>query len=275
MNCYLKDILQQNRLLEVLYDNLPVTIKRSWLYNKIAYYLEEYSEQNIVSTEKAISIYNNFIYTFNKDCKEFNKSKKYPHELPHSTLNNYTRVEYDIILILSILFTKHRYRIMECIADVTHSASCGNALFIGVGPGIEIFLTQNHYKKTDAYDLSLCEFLNKKFPNVNFHNKLYNGQGKLAYDVIYLIELLEHIDNPFELLQNCYNSLKPNGNIILTTATNIPQFDHLYNFPEDHHYFERELINIGFKIIYKEKIEHDYLVMSNKSSNHFYTIQKI
>ena len=38
--------------------------------------------------------------------------------------------------------------------------------------------------------------------------------------------------HPYEFLSLCSVSLKLNGVIVTTTATNIPQFDHLYNFNE-------------------------------------------
>lgn len=267
---FFNELLEESRLLSVLADNLPDEIKSDELYNFIQQYVEKYARSNSISAEQAIDVYTNFISLFNKHCKQFIKTGKYPLE---NGLEGFSisREDYDIILLLSILFTPHRFRIMQLLHQ---KAELDKALFIGLGPGLEVSLTKENFKVVDAYDLSISNFLYTQFPDVQFNAELYTGQKENYYDAIYMIELLEHLDDPFSLLRICYSSLTKGGQVFLTTATDIPQFDHLYNFPKDHTYFDDQVSKMGFSIIYKEMIPHNYLTMDLKPCNHFYILQK-
>ena len=264
------ELLETSRLLTVLYDNLPEEMKANQLFNKIESYLEKYARFNAIAPEKAVDIYTDFITNFNKHCKQFIKTGKYPIE---NGINKYapSREEYDVVLLLSVLFTPHRFRIMELL----RKKSVGEkALFIGLGPGLELYLTKENYEKVEAYDLSINEFLREEFPAVSINKELYVGQKENYFDAVYLIEILEHLENPFVLLEVCKGSMKQGGKIYLTTATDIPQFDHLYNFAKDHSYFEERIKEMGFSIAYKEMIAHNYLIMELKPCNHFYILTK-
>jgi hypothetical protein len=266
----LGNFLDESRILKVLYDTLPTEIKTDKLYNFVELYLAKYTQFNNISVTKAIEIYTNFITTFNKHCKQFAKSGKYPVE--NAVLNtDVSREEYDIVLLMSVLFTPHRFRIMQIFQE---QKAAGNALFIGLGPGLEVALTKENLNEIQAYDLSVNKFLFEEFPDFKINCELYTGQKQDYFDVIYLIELLEHLSDPFLLLEICYNSLKKRGKIFLTTATDIPQFDHLYNFPVDHKDFEDRIEKMGFSIVYKEMILHNYLAIEIKPCNHFYILEK-
>lgn len=267
---FLSKILDSSRLLEVLHDNLPVSVKSSNLYQRIEHYLEDYCEYNSLSADYVVEMYTHYIMAYNKHCKDFIKTGQYPAALGN---NNYhaSRIEYDIVLLLSVLFTQHRYRIMQLLAN---QQSSEKALFIGLGPGLEMELTAKLHREVYGYDVSLNPFLKQHFNSVSLHAELYTGQYPNYFNTIYLIELLEHLEHPFDLLEVCYASLQTNGLILLTTATDIPQFDHLYNFPDDHKLFDEKLMQMGFEIVTKEKLEHHYLTLDLRPSNHFYAIRK-
>jgi SAM-dependent methyltransferase len=267
---FLGDLLNESRLLKVLYDNLPNEIKTEELYNFVELYLAKYAQFNNISAANAIDIYTNFITTFNKHCKQFEKSGRYPAENGQLSAD-VSREEYDIVLLLSVLFTPHRFRIMQILHQ---QKSAGNALFIGLGPGLEVSLTKENLTEIHAYDLSVNKFLFAEFSDFKINCELYTGQKQDYFDAIYLIELLEHLPDPFLLLEICCTSLKKGGKVFLTTATAIPQFDHLYNFPRDHKNFESQIKNMGFSIAYKEMILHNYLAMEIKPCNHFYVLEK-
>jgi hypothetical protein len=264
-------LIETSRFLSVLYDNLPEAMKKASLYDQVQVYLEKYASSNNISPATAIDAYNRFIALFNKHCKQFVKTGTYPAQNGADPVS-IRREEYDIVLLLSVLFTPHRFRIMQLISQKNLA---DRGLFIGLGPGLELFLTRNHFKEIHAYDLSLNDFLTSEFPGIQLNKELYAGQPKNYFDAIYMIELLEHLSDPLELIHICYGSLKQNGKIFLTTATDLPQFDHLYNFPKDHAYFEKEIIQMGFRILYKEPIAHEYLTLQIKPFNHFYTLERI
>ena len=269
---FLQQLLDESRLLTILFDNLPLEIKESALYRDVAAYLEEYAFYNNITATDAVAVYTNYISTFNRHCKQFVTIQKYPAELDQNDFS-VSREEYDVVLMLSILFTRHRYRIMELLETRVEQAE--KALYIGLGSGFEIALTGKACHEIHAYDLSVNSFLFSRFPEIQLNIELYNGQFSNYFDAIFMIELLEHLPNPFELLNTCFASLKKGGKIYLTTATDIPQFDHLYNFAADHSEFEEKLKELGFSIEYKEMIPHQYLSMELKPSNHFYIIQKV
>ena len=267
----LSELIEESRLLSVLYDNLPEEIRQSALYANTLSYLSDYAAFNKITAAEAVDMYISYIKAYNKHCKEFVRTGKYPLE-NNDTDFKVTREQYDVVLLLSVLFTEHRYRIMQAIQE--YSLPADNALYIGLGTGLEIELTLSKYKHSEGYDLSVNDFLFQKFTNIQIKIELYTGQKQGYFDSIFLIELLEHLDDPMNLLQVCYSSLKPGGKIFLTTATNIPQFDHLYNFPQDHTGFENEVTQMGFKIIHKEEIPHHYLSIELMPCNHFYVVEK-
>lgn len=268
---FLKDILDNSRLFSVLYDNLSEEIRLSDTYNMAVSYISRYAKFNNLDTEKLNSSYFAFISAYNKQSKEFCKTGKYPFEKEIPDKYVFSRIEYDIALLLSVLFTAHRYRIMELLHNLPKEEK---ALYIGIGPGLEISLTKQKHQEIHAYDLAVNDFLKQEFPDIYINNCLYTGQYKEYFDIIYLIEILEHLEDPFELIKISYDSLKKCGKLVLTTATDIPQFDHLYNFTEDDKNFIEKLKKTGFEVLYNEKISHNYLTLPIKSSNRFYIIQK-
>jgi hypothetical protein len=267
---FIHQVIDNSRLLNVLYDNLDKEITLNPNYQKLCAYLSGYLEFNKVSVDQATEVYTRFISSYNKDCRQFIKTNRYPYEL-NPEIVKISREDYDIILLFSVLFSPHRFRIMELIHE---NNGTGKALYIGLGPGLELLYTQTDFAEKIAYDLAVNPFLNKQFPEVKLNHELYTGQNPEYFDSIYMIELLEHVPDPFQLVKIAYTSLKVGGKVLFTTASNIPQFDHVYNFSPDHTEFESKLQEMGFNILFKEKIEHNYITLDLNSSNHFYVIEK-
>jgi 2-polyprenyl-3-methyl-5-hydroxy-6-metoxy-1,4-benzoquinol methylase len=168
----------------------------------------------------------------------------------------------------------HRMRIMQLLRDKADLLNGGRAMFIGCGPGFEIELTNKKSRKTIAFDLEIDPFLIKKHKKVEFRNQYFDGNTDESFNEIYLIEILEHLTAPFELIKNCCDVLEPNGLIYLTTATNMPQFDHVYNFEVSHSVFENKISEMSLDIVYKENIRHEYIVSDIESQNCFYVLKK-
>lgn len=267
---FIVELTEKSRILEVLFDNLPDTIKNDELYHAITAYIVLYVDYNKLTSDQIIDYYNEYILNYNKHCKLFLKTGKYPFQTDTKPYH-IERLPYDIILLMSVLFTVHRFQMMKLIKN---TSNIEKALFIGLGPGLELFLNKDKITEAHAYDLSINDFLKLEFPGFEFNQCYYSNQKTNYFDGIFIIELLEHLSDPFELIRNCYNSLKKGGKLILTTATDIPQFDHLYNFPFDHIQFENSVKEIGFNIKFKEIIHHNYLTIGVKSSNHFYELEK-
>ena len=84
---------------------------------------------------------------------------------------------------------------------------------------------------------------------------------------------ISFLEKPLELIECIYESLSKNGKFITSTAKNIPQFDHLYNFINENE-FEDKVKKIGFKIDNKEKINHASFDKRIQSNNILYRFIK-
>jgi len=84
------------------------------------------------------------------------------------------------------------------------------------------------------------------------------------FDVIYMTDVIEHIDMDFQTMLNVYNSLKQGGELILTTPARIPLLDFydpawikwkLLKKERHYHYSWEELKELlsDFKIIQAKK----------------------
>ena len=270
---FIKKLVDNNRLLLTLQEQvLSSKYYDENLYTTIENYVADYIKIELIDNSSPEKIYFNFIQAYNNDMKAFIKTGKYPLAI-NKNIALLSRFEYDIILLFSCLFTEHRFRIMQLINN--QSSISNRGLFIGCGPGLEIELAKEYFENLYAYDISLNNFLITKHSKVHFKESYFTGdKNHTNFDVIYIIELLEHLSDPYTLIQNCQKVLSKRGKILLTTATNIPQFDHLYNFETSHKDFENKINNFGFSIIFKEDILHQNFTLDIGAKNRFYVLEK-
>jgi len=265
------ELIANKRLFTILSDQ----VKASAFYDKSFYaelmtYHDKYIAFHDLEVKEVAKSYLSYIKDYNKDARRFDETGKYPLELDPGR-GEPSRTAYSIILLLSTLLTAHRFRIMQLIKDKTHKSESG--LFIGCGPGLEIELVKSAIKQLDAFDLTLDPFLGDHFQSeVDFKNAYFDGSGDKNYDQVYLIEILEHLRKPYKLLADCKKVMATGGRLYLTTATNIPQFDHLYHFPADHLEFDQKIAELGFEVVYSEEIVHAYMTKSLGSANKFYIL---
>lgn len=255
-------LFQHKSLYRLLDENQKI------IYANIDKYLEDYCKFNGFRLDDVIEIHGKFIDKYNDHCRDFIKTKTYP--AAHGNLDYHiSREHYDIVLILSCLLVSHRFRIIEylCNSEIMH----GRVSFIGVGSGLEIFIIKHKLVDFIAYDTSIGEFQKKLY-----EHQLLNEKFKTIkdyYNNIIALELLEHLEKPLELIECIYESLSNNGKFITSTAKNIPQFDHLYNFINENE-FEDKVKKIGFKIDNKEKINHASFDKRIQSNNILYRFIK-
>jgi SAM-dependent methyltransferase len=236
----------------------------------IGYFIEFVANFNI-SNEQVAEKHIDFLSQYKIHLKEFAITKKYPF-LENSDLKK-ARIDYDIVLLCSTFLSYHRYLIFETFYSKINIEDNQDVLVVGVGPGIELAILNGLSKKTVAYDTDIGSFIKQSFPRVQFFEKHFIHEPSKTYDKIVLIEILEHLEVPENLLADCMNSLKPEGRIHFTTAVNIPQFDHLVNFELNDQKVEKFIFKNNFEIELKLDIPHNY-PSKVEAYNCYYIIKK-
>lgn len=237
------------------------------LYLKLDRILADYCDYSGISKAEAAKSLQHYIERYAEDVRLFKNTRKYPFEIRNDNVP-VSRTSYELFLISSYLFTRHRFSIaceMNSICETYETSS-----FIGVGPGIEIEILKDKLKKINAYDTCLSRFTIERYPHVNFFEREFDGGH--PSDIIFAIELLEHLPDPYGLISRVYSALAPGGAFIATIASNVPQFDHIINFSKDD--FEKKITDMGFIIQYSREIPHDYRIDKIEASNTFYILVK-
>jgi hypothetical protein len=261
---FFEELLKASRKLELEYELAAAHVSESGarVMSAAANFLEGYAVFNHINQKTVLDSYLRTNHRYVCDIQTFIVTGKYPLEID-SKQWDLGRADYDLSLILSILMAPHRCIIME---EIVKTSISGRPLVIGVGSGVELgFIYASD--GGDAYDLYINGYARQAYPQWNFHAKLYRPSG-CRYEAIYAIELLEHLSEPYAFIADCHESLAPGGRFITTTASNVPQFDHRYNFVSDED-FERQVAALGFELESKRVIPHEYGLMNIRASNVF------
>jgi SAM-dependent methyltransferase len=159
------------------------------------------------------------------------------------------RDDYSLSLLLSIVFTNHRFEIMAQLFSFLKSLAAkrpqGHLVAIGVGTGYELVHAARILSrwKIEAYDTDyemrthakqLWEFfqvsqiadVGAKFPLERL-DPTFVGR----YDSIIMCELCEHLRDPLCALRTVREYLKEDGRAFVTMAVNIAQEDHIFLYP--------------------------------------------
>lgn len=266
----LKELFERDRWLRIAGGKLIKSpFFNEHIYNKTAVFLNEYVNFYNLNVDQVLKMYNDFTVEYSNHIREFLKTGRYPYQ--NSLTVNLGRIEYDIVLIMSVLISVHRHKIFCKLFNAIQKLN-GNSLVIGVGSGLELDYFNANPENVTAYDLTISKHVFQKFDSINIKEEYFTGT-KNGYRNIFAIELLEHLSDPIGFIRMVYDSLIIDGLFYFTTATNIPQIDHLYNF-DDEVAFERELHAIGFQIIEKEIIFHESIDSKLSASNTWYILKK-
>lgn len=127
----------------------------------------------------------------------------------------------------------------EFLNDIT---VCDHYLEIGPGHGLYLLeaLHRVPAQSFDAVDISqasidiaesLVSSVSDVGKNMNFHVKdIFEWSPHSAFDVIVMGEVLEHVEDPVNLLERVASFLMPQGKMFITTCANCPAIDHIYLF---------------------------------------------
>jgi 2-polyprenyl-3-methyl-5-hydroxy-6-metoxy-1,4-benzoquinol methylase len=166
-----------------------------------------------------------------------------------------SREAYVLSLLLSIVFTRHRFAIFRAMDEfLLTRAPSGRIAIIGSGPGYEVRTTLMRLPDwaIDAYDTDAemhryaREMIGGDAGRVTFRGE-FPGDALTRYDAVACCEMLEHLRKPEKLLQDVRSRLEPKGELFVTMAVNIAQEDHVFLYP-DAESCRRQLEECGFAI---------------------------
>lgn len=121
---------------------------------------------------------------------------------------------------------KTRDTVMRLIGDIAIEGT--DVLELGAGSGLMSLRVANFFNSKGfvnwtllAVDVSQDSF---KAPGISFERWDLNEAFPCTaerFDVVFSVEVLEHLQNPYKFIEECERVLKPGGLIILTTPNNL------------------------------------------------------
>jgi len=158
------------------------------------------------------------------------------------------REEYNLALLLSIVFSNHRFEIMEQLKLFLESLARprGRIAAVGAGAGWELKLIAERLPgwESEGYDLDpgALQEANRLLSYFGCSEKIrlaeefplerISDEFRGAYDGIVLCEILEHLPDPRAALESCRAYLRSNGRLFVTMAVNLAQEDHIYLYAD-------------------------------------------
>jgi 2-polyprenyl-3-methyl-5-hydroxy-6-metoxy-1,4-benzoquinol methylase len=197
------------------------------------------------SLDYAIDCYLRMIDDVNSETIEFARTGQYSSST-FAEVNNrvYARpqiMEYYMHgLILSQFLWKHHYQMFNYFINTLprYTSSIKAYLEVGVGHGFylsEVLNVLDANTTLTAVDISETSiamaksFVENNRISYNLAN-IFEFDTENKYDFITLGEVLEHVEDPLELLLKLNDLLSENGVLFFTTPTNAPAIDHISLF---------------------------------------------
>lgn len=176
---------------------------------------------------------------------------------------------YNIALLLSIVFSNHRFEIMKQLCSflkLLSEKSSGRIAAVGIGTGYELALAGHALPDwvTHGFDpnadekeirrmLAFMQVSPGRIANTSIQRDFsseIHPRSEL-YDAIVLCEILEHLSDPVAMLDRARRSLRPGGRVFLTMAVNLAQEDHIYLY-ESPAACREQIRQAGFVIQYED-----------------------
>lgn len=202
-----------------------------------------------LNAERVATDYLKMIRDMRSEGLYFYKHGKYRCENQHIA-NEYVYSKPDVMsyymnaLLVSQILWKHHFTIFMFFQGhlKTLFKDHPNLTILDIGPGHGFFsyLVKKEfpsYEKLDVVDISETSLeMTRKIigydaDKINYYHKdIFDYDDSNKYDFIVLGEVVEHLDNPKDILMKLSRLLKPEGYLWITTPTNSPALDHVYLF---------------------------------------------
>jgi len=234
-------------------------------------YVGYLSSQNI-SLEWAVEAFLSLCDDMIQCQAYFLKTGRYPAVNKKATVyenihNSKSRMKaYMIGLALSLYLWPTHYEMFSFLRSEIKKYSDAVHSYLEIGPGHGLFLMNalnilKNLKRIVAVDISeesiretqsiTKYFLDNK--EIEFHvSDILEFVSDEEYDFIVAGEVLEHVEEPHEVLKKIRSLLKDNGLCFISTCANAPAPDHLYHFKTIEEI--KKLITSNSFFIQKERI---------------------
>ena len=169
-------------------------------------------------------------------CSSFEDANKNVYQA--GKMNNYLDG-----LLLSQIFWPNHYRFREYFITLsTLTTPSSEILDAPSGPGIYSYYIAKFFPYKNFYSIDISPFSKSCTESLLKHSQvdtdritlkltnIYDLNNEQKFDLIACGELLEHIQDPDELLNKLYILLKDKGTLFLTTAIYAAAEDHIYLF---------------------------------------------
>lgn len=175
---------------------------------------------------------------------------------------------YMLGLAVTQIFWEHHQQLFSFFTDCMRKSEFQRYLEIGPGHGLFLLEAINHHSEAvyTAIDLSqtsiqisedmLNTFLGGKNPVELQLKDLFEWKTQDTFDFITVGEVLEHVENPHEMMARIGTFLSPQGRIWVSTCANCPAIDHVYLFENAEH-IRDTLTSCGYAILDETVVETD------------------
>ncbi len=193
----------------------------------------------------AIDCYLQMIADVNYESVQFLQTGEYTsksfEEVNKRVYDNPAIMEYYMhALVMSQFLWTHHYDILLYFNKVISDNSKNISRYLEVGGGHGLYISEAigiigemaHYDLVDISKSSI-EIAKKMISNdkVNYMlTDVFEYFPENKYDFITMGEVLEHVEDPVNLLKKLHSLLSDNGKLFITTPTNAPAIDHIYLF---------------------------------------------
>ncbi len=195
--------------------------------------------------EYAIDCYLQFLADVNFESIQFLRTGEYSsksfEEVNRRVYSDPEVMEYYLhALLLRQFLLPQNYNILLFFNKTLHQNNERIHSYLEVGGGHGLFVSEaksiiGKKAKFDLVDISQSAInIAKKMitdENISFIlSDVTAYKPTLKYDFITMGEVLEHVENPVNLLQHLHSILNNDGKLFLTTITNAPAIDHIFLF---------------------------------------------
>lgn len=250
-------------------------------FNKANLFLDKYTDylksQN-KDIDYGINCYLKFTATITYEQIRFFETGEYSSksfdDVNKNVYSNPEIMEYYMIgLLLTQVLWKQHYNMYSFFVDSFPKYNDNVSSYLEVGGGHGLFISEAiNIMNNDNVDYHLIDVsktsieISKSFlnnDNINYIiGDMLEFDPEIKFDFITMGEVLEHVEQPLELLLKLKSILNENGRIFITTPTNAPAMDHIYLFRNDDEI--RNLIGSAGLNIIEEKMVYTENVSKEK-----------